>query len=347
MRKTRSLPRVSPKVARINSRRKTPPEAIPFQRGRVKRVAPRQPVAWINRATWLAFTAQQTDAHRVATGGDLWLERFGADLLLSYQSEQGRDLVLDELETRCAAYDFLPARIFGKYLPTQAEQRGAPVLLRGDAKASLETQVMENGIRYGLDFAAGYSAGFFIDQRENRARVRRAQPRRLLNTFSYTCSFSVVGALAGAATVSIDLSRRSLTRGEENFRHNGLAPKTEAHRFIADDVQAVLPRLARRGDRFDVIILDPPTFSRNQDGEPFQVQRDFEKLVVLALDVAAPLAQVLLSVNHSAMRAGDLERIARGALRLRKRSGQFSQTPALPDFPPGAGARTVWLELGN
>ena len=221
------------------------------------------------------------------------------------------------------------------------------MLLRGDAAAPLVTAIVENSIRYGLDFAAGYSAGFFIDQRENRGRVRRGQPRRLLNTFAYTCSFSVTGALAGAETVSIDLSRRSLTRGEENFRHNGLDPGAGAHRFIADDVQAVLPRLARRGDRFDTIILDPPTFSRNQSGEPFQVQRDFEKLVVGALDVAAPQAQVLLSVNHSAMRVTDLEQIARGALRIRGRSGKFTQAPALPDFPPGEGARTVWLELGN
>jgi 23S rRNA (cytosine1962-C5)-methyltransferase len=292
------------------------------------------------------LATRKTDAHRVATGNDLWLERFGPDLLLSYQSERGRDLVLGELDERCAGFGFRPARVFGKYLPTQAEQRAAPVLLRGDASASLETEIIESGIRYGLDFAAGYSAGFFIDQRENRALVRRGRATRLLNTFAYTCSFSVAGALAGAETVSVDLSRRSLTRGEDNFRRNGLDPRA-GHRFIADDVQAVLPRLARRGEKFDTIILDPPTFSRNQAGEAFQVQRDFEKLVALALDVAAPHAQVLLSVNHSAMRVADLEGIARGALRIRGRSGKFSQTPALPDFPSGEGARTVWLELGN
>jgi 23S rRNA (cytosine1962-C5)-methyltransferase len=318
---------------------------MPFQRGRAPRPSPRPP-AWIDRAAWLALAAQKTDAHRVATGTDLWLERFGSDLLLSYQSERGRDAVLAELDERCAAYDFQPARLFGKFLPTQAEQRGAPVLLRGDASAPLETETMETGIRYGLDFAAGYSAGFFIDQRENRARVRRDGPRRLLNTFAYTCSFSVVAALAGAETVSIDLSRRSLTRGEDNFRRNGLDLST-GHRFIADDVQGVLPRLARRGENFDTIVLDPPTFSRNQSGEAFQVQRDFEKLVTLALDVAAPQAQVLLSVNHSAMRVTDLEVISRSALRLRGRSGHFTHTPALLDFPPNEGARTVWLELGN
>jgi len=301
--------------------------------------------AWISREIWNAFAAQGTTAHRLATGPGMWLERFGADLLLSYQTERGREAALAELADRCAVYPFRPARIFGKYLPQQAAERGEPALLRGEAGAPLETEVTEAGVKYGLDFGGGYSAGLFIDQRENRARVRAGRPQRLLNTFAYTCSFSVVAALAGAETVSLDLSRRSLTRGEENFRRNGLDPKA-GHRFLADDVLAVLPRLARRGEKFDWIVLDPPTFSRNQSGEAFQVQRDFEKLVLLALEVASPGAHILLSVNHSEMRVTDLERIARGALRLRSRSGRFDRTPAPPDFPPGEGAKTLWLEVG-
>jgi 23S rRNA (cytosine1962-C5)-methyltransferase len=174
--------------------------------------------------------------------------------------------------------------------------------------------------------------------------LRALKPKRLLNTFAYTCSFSVVAALAGAETVSVDLSRRSLTRGEENFRRNGLDPKT-GHRFIADDVLAVLPRLARRGEKFDAIILDPPTFSRNQAGAAFQVQRDFDRLVALALEVAAPGAKILLSVNHSAMRVADLEWAARAALKLAGRGGRFNSTAPLADFPPGQGAKTVWLEM--
>jgi 23S rRNA G2069 N7-methylase RlmK/C1962 C5-methylase RlmI len=77
------------------------------------------------------------------------------------------------------------------------------------------------------------------------------------------------------------------------------------------------------------------------------VQRDFEKLLLLALEVAMSGAQLLLSVNHSEMRVTDLERIARGALRIHGRSGRFIRPPALPDFPPGEGAKTVWLELGS
>jgi 23S rRNA (cytosine1962-C5)-methyltransferase len=166
----------------------------------------------------------------------------------------------------------------------------------------------------------------------------------MLNTFAYTCSFSVVAARAGGETLSVDLSRRSLTRGEENFRRNGLDPAA-GHRFIADDALAVLPRLARRGEKFDAIILDPPTFSRNQAGAAFQVQRDFDRLVALAIEVAAPGAKILLSVNHSEMRVADLERAGRSALRMQRRSGRFSLVAPLPDFPPGEGAKTIWMEM--
>jgi 23S rRNA (cytosine1962-C5)-methyltransferase len=330
-------------------RPKTPPEAIPFRRGQrpprldiAKRSTPK--LSWISPAVWSALASEGTDAHRLASGPEIWLERFGQDALLSYQTEAGKEALLAEWEPRCASYDYRPHRVFGKYLPQQASERGAPTLLRGVAGDSLETEVGEAGTRYGLDFAGGYSAGLFIDQRANRARLRAWKPKRVLNTFAYTCSFSVVAALAGAETVSVDLSRRSLSRGEGNFQRNGLDPKT-GHRFIADDVLAVLPRLARRGEKFDAIILDPPTFSRNQAGEAFQVQRDFGQLVTLALEVAAPGAKILLSVNHSAMRVADLEWAARTALKVAGMSGRFSAADALADFPAGEGAKTVWLEV--
>jgi len=328
-------------------RSKAPPEAIPFQRGKRAAKPPQArplEIDWISPGTWAALEKEGTDAHRLASGSEMWLERFGADLLLSHQTERGCDIVLEQLDRQCSLYSYRPQRIFGKYLPTHASERGAPVLLRGDASVSMETEVREEGIKFGLDFSAGYSAGFFIDQRLNRVRVRSLAPRRVLNTFAYTCSFSVVAAFVGAETVSVDLSRRSLTRGEDNFKRNGLDPKN-GHRFIADDVLGVMPRLARRGDKFDVIILDPPTFSRNQEGEAFQVQKDFDRLVALALEVAAPSANILLSVNHSAMRIADLEWSARGAMKMADRSGRFIPSTPLPDFPHGHGAKTIWLEV--
>jgi 23S rRNA (cytosine1962-C5)-methyltransferase len=301
-------------------------------------------VDWISADVAARFAQEETNAYRLASGSEMWLERFGPDLLLSHQTERARDALLQDLDQRCSVYDFQPRRVFGKYLPQHASERGAPVLLRGDASLPVETEVQESGVNFGLDFAAGYSAGLFIDQRANRAHVRSFKPKRLLNTFAYTCSFSVVAAISGAETVSVDLSRRSLTRGEDNFKRNGLDPM-QGHRFIADDVLAVLPRLARRGDKFDAIILDPPTFSRNQEGAAFQVQKDFDHLVTLALDVAARGASLLLSVNHSAMRVADLERSARSALKIAGRSGRFRPGAQLPDFPSGHGAKTVWVQI--
>src|SRR6266404_2746412 len=90
----------------------------------------------------------------------------------------------------------------------------------------------------GTDFGTGYSPVLFLEQREKRRYVRHITPKRLLNCFAYTCSFSVSAAYVGAATLNIDLSKKSLARGRENFALNCLP--TIEHRFIADDVRAVL-----------------------------------------------------------------------------------------------------------
>jgi 23S rRNA (cytosine1962-C5)-methyltransferase len=196
---------------------------------------------------------------------------------------------------------------------------------------------------YGIDFSAGYSVGLFIDQRENRRLVRDLAPATLLNCFAYTCSFSVAAATVGAQTVSVDLSRKSLARGRENFALNSVS--TTDHRFIADDVMAVLPRLSRKGEKFDVIILDPPTFSRSHKGRTFQVENDFETLLLAALEVAARDARILLSTNCSTLGDRALEVMGRFCLKASRRAGNFHREPPLPDFPPGAGAATLWLTL--
>jgi len=182
-----------------------------------------------------------------------------------------------------------------------------------------------------------------LDQRENRHYVRHIAPKRRLNCFAYTCSFSVSAAYVGATTLNIDLSKKSLARGRENFALNSLS--TLDHRFIADDVMAVLPRLARRGEKFDVIILDPPTFSRSPGGKTFRVENDFEKLLIDTLELAERDGHVLLSTNCSALREHALEVMARYALKTARRAATFRRSPPPPDFPPGAGASSIWLAL--
>ena len=298
---------------------------------------------WIPAELLAAFEAAQTTAHRLFTSRDAWAERFGAEVLISFKTDAARDLALAGLREWEGRTGFRSARVFGRFLPRQNAERMAPVLLEGAAPAVLTITVTEAGIRYGIDFAAGYSAGLFVDQRANRAFLRRIAPKRLLNTFAYTCSFSVVAALAGAETVSIDLSKKSLERGRENFQWNALG--LEGHRFLADDVLDLLPRLARRGEKFDAIVLDPPTFSRGNRGRRWQVEDGLEDLLLAALELAAPQAAILLSTNCTRLDRRTLENIARFALKTTRRSGSFHQEPPLPDFPRGEGAETLWITL--
>ncbi len=299
---------------------------------------------WITPAQAVAFHGAGTDAHRIFSDSEGWIERLAEDALISHKSDAALDAMRDGLAEWAAANGWQPRRIFGKLLPRQNEDRDAPVLLGGDATQPLTGVVRENGVRYGLDFAAGYSAGLFLDQRMNRAFVRNAAPKRMLNTFAYTCSFSVVAALAGAETVSIDLSKKSLDRGRANFALNEIDPNAN-HKFIADDVLEVLPRLARRGEKFDAIVLDPPTFSRGNKGRRWQVGQHLEELVIAAMELATQRARILVSTNCTTIQFADLERVARFALKFHRRAGDLSREAQPPDFPPGHGARTLWISL--
>jgi 23S rRNA (cytosine1962-C5)-methyltransferase len=298
---------------------------------------------WLDLAVARDFATEKTDAYRLCTKRDGWAERYGADALVSYKTETTRDELLHELEAwaRLAGLSF--ERVFARFLPKQNAERNAPELVSGGAGESLGRTVLERGICYGLDFGAGYSAGLFLDQRENRQFVRRAAPRNTLNCFAYTCSFSVVAALGGGATLSIDLSRKSLERGRDNIMLNRLA--TDQHRFLADDVMRVLPRLARKGELFDCIILDPPTFSRSRTGKAWQVEADFEKLLLAALEVATRDAKILLSTNCTRLNERALEVMARFCLKATRRAGNFVRSLPLPDFPPGVGASSLWLTV--
>src|SRR5947208_5924674 len=299
--------------------------------------------AWINSALLRDFQAEGTDSHRLCTMEDGWVERFGRDVLLSFKRVLTRERLLAELQPWAGSAGFQFRRIFARFVPRKSEQREPPRLIFGDPGQNLQTIATERHLKFGIDFGAGYSVGFFVDQRENRRHVRHIAPKRLLNCFAYTCSFSVRAACAGASTLNVDLSKKSLARGRENFALNSLP--TIDHRFIADDVMAVLPRLARKGEKFDVIILDPATFSRSPGGKSFHVESDFEKLLVDALELAERDGHVLLSTNCSTLREHALEVMARYGLKAARRAAMFHRQPPLPDFPPGAGASSIWLTL--
>jgi 23S rRNA (cytosine1962-C5)-methyltransferase len=300
-------------------------------------------MGWVDPGLLRDFQSEGTDSHRLCTIEDGWVERFGSDVLISFKSVLARQQLLEELQTWADSIGFQVRRVFARFIPTKSERRESPALMVGNPGESLQAVATEWCLRFGLDFATGYSPGLFLDQRENRRYVRHIAPRRLLNCFAYTCSFSVYAACSGASTLNIDLSKKYLARGRENFALNNLP--TIDHRFITDEVRSVLRRLARRGEKFDAIILDPPTFSRSPEGKTFQVQHDFESLLISALAVAERDAHVLVSTNCSVLSERALEVMARYCLKETRRAATFHRPLPLPDFPPRSGASSVWLAL--
>ncbi len=184
--------------------------------------------------------------------------------------------------------------IFLKHLDRDNKQ--APAQIAGP---SVENQfiIQENGVSYIMDMAAGYSQGLFLDQRDNRREVmdRCREGMTLLNTFSYTGGFSLCAALAGAQTTTLDLARPCLDWCKQNMQLNNIDPA--AHYFCKGDTLHWLERFSRQKRRFDGIILDPPTFSRDEKGRIWRAERDYGMLVSMALSCLSNDGWILCTSN--------------------------------------------------
>jgi 23S rRNA (cytosine1962-C5)-methyltransferase len=207
-------------------------------------------------------------------------------------------------------------------------------------------EIVENGLKFLVSLDAGYSTGLFLDQRENRRRLLTSDLRgkTVLNTFAYTCAFSVAAARTGAVVTSLDLSKRYLDWGRDNFRLNGINP--DAHDFIYGDCFDWLARLAKKSRSYDVVLLDPPTFSKAKKGRPFSAEKDYAKLVALAEPLVKPGGKLFCSTNARSLAPQRfLEAIQRGAPRARRM--EFATQPF--DFRVASGEKpylkTVWAEL--
>lgn len=293
---------------------------------------------WTDRSFSAGLFTDQTNVGGIATWESGKIERYGANVLISYATDSIPPEVLEDLDDWLEMAGLTIERVYAKRLVVGPGKDDAPTLIRGASDDGLVSLVRELGLSYEVDFRGGYSCGLFLDQRANRQRLRERNPARVLNTFAYTCSFSVAAASAGAQTVSLDIAKAALERGRRNFTHNGLS--LEGHRFIADDVLDVFPRLVRRGEKFDAIILDPPTFSRGRSGRPFRVERDMLVLIDLAVQCAAPHAAILLSTNCTSLGLSELRRL--GAAVVPR--ARFNSVDALPDLPQHT-ASTLWMEL--
>jgi 23S rRNA (cytosine1962-C5)-methyltransferase len=262
---------------------------------------------------------------------EIWIDAYAGRWVVSTPQARPPHEVLTWLRDRgVAAY----ARRLDQH------QKESPVHLCGPA-VDAPFEMLENGLRFEISFHSGYSQGIFLDQRDNRAEVRSrmAQGLRLLNTFAYTGAFSVAAAAAGAETTTLDLSQPYLDWARRNFQLNGIDPATQ--HFCKGDTFHWLRRFAKQGRRFDGIVLDPPTFSRDENGRVFRVERDFGELAALAASVLAPGGFLLCCTNCRTLTPGMFERQVVAAL---DRPMRARHAPMPVDFTAVPYLKSLWLE---
>jgi 23S rRNA (cytosine1962-C5)-methyltransferase len=206
-------------------------------------------------------------------------------------------------------------------------------LLLAGTPASQPLTVRENGLNFLVSLERGLNTGLFLDQRKNRRDLMaRVQGKRLLNLFAYTGAFSVAAVAAGARLVtSVDASPGYTEWAKANFGANRLNPKR--HEFIVGDCLDVLAEMARQEKLYDIILMDPPSFSTTAKSR-FTTRGGTSELVAAALPLLADGGLLIASSNHQKVEVTDyLKELRRGALQANSELRVISLFGQPEDFP--------------
>jgi 23S rRNA (cytosine1962-C5)-methyltransferase len=203
-------------------------------------------------------------------------------------------------------------------------------------------EILENGLKFGVDILAGQKTGFYVDQRFNRQRVARlCAGREVLNCFCYTGAFSVAALASGAAQVtSLDSSQEALDQAARNVSLNGL--DAARHTLMNGDVFKELRTFRDRARSFDMIILDPPKFAPTA-AQAEKAARGYKDINLLAFKLLRP-GGILATFSCSGGISADLfQKIVAGAAldagvdaRIVAQLNQGADHPVALNFPEGA-----------
>lgn len=220
----------------------------------------------------------------------------------------------------------------------------AALAYRGDPPA--EIVITEDEARFAVDVRAGQKTGFFLDQRENRRLIRRhAAGATVLNVFSYTGGFSLHALLGGASRVtSVDVAAPAIRGLERNLALSELAGA--AHEGVVADAFELLARAAAQGRRWDLVIVDPPSFAPSERARPAALAA-YRKLAAAALAVVEPGGRFALASCSSHVAELDLLEAVSGLATLRARAiaGAASDHPVLPAFPEGRYLKFLFFDV--
>ena len=195
-----------------------------------------------------------------------------------------------------------------------------------------KVQIMENGVKYIVDVEDGQKTGFFLDQKYNRLSIHKiCQGMDVLDCFTHTGSFALNAGIAGAKSVlGIDASQLAVDQATENAKLNGLQ---DVVKFQCEDVFELLPRLEAEGRKFDVIILDPPAFtkSRNSVKNAVKGYREINLRAMKLLKDGGFLATC--SCSHFMTYELFTQTIGQAAKNVHKRLRQVEYRHQAPDHP--------------
>lgn len=223
-------------------------------------------------------------------------------------------------------------------------------VLAGDAPPATLI-VDENGVRYHVDVPHGHKTGFYVDQRDNRALVAQyAAGRDVLNCFCYTGGFSLAALKGGAQrVVSIDSSGDALALAQQNVAANGFDAARAS--WLDADAFKTLRRLVDEGERFDLIVLDPPKFAPNRDSVE-RAARAYKDINLSGFKLLRPGGLLFTYSCSGAIDAELFQKIVAGAAadakvdaRILKRLGAGVDHPLLAAFPEGEYLKGLLLQI--
>ena len=328
----------SPIRVRILHRGKPTPVDAAFFASRVEELA--------SLRASLFGCAGATNAYRLVNGENegfpgLVADRYAETLVVKLYTPAWLPHLRDVLQplTRASTAERVVLR-WSRNAALAAEKVGLPdgSLVHGP---ELEGPVLfrENGLRFECDPRRGQKTGFFLDQRDNRARVEAmSEGKDVLNVFSYTGGFSLYAARGGAKTVvSLDAAEPALQAARRNFELNRAVPGVArtGHEIIAADAFQTLGELAAAGRDFDLVVVDPPSFANRQADEE-RALTVYARLTRLALAVLRPGGDLVLASCSARVTADDFFACVLDAARRAGRPlDEIERTAHPADHPVG------------
>lgn len=300
------------------------------------------------------YHSRHTSAFRVFNGegdgiGGLTIDYFDEYYLLTWYSKgiyTFKDYIIKALRALVS--------VDGIYEKKRFEENG--MVVDEDSyvwgrKAPEPLIVKENDVNFAIYLNDGAMVGVFLDQKDVRKSIKEkySKGKTVLNTFSYTGAFSMAAAKGGAVTTSVDLASRSLEKTRENFKINGIDYNN--HNIIVEDIFLYFKRAAKENLKFDVVILDPPSFATSKDNK-FSAAKDYTNLVKSAIALTEEGGIIVASTNCATFNMKKFKKFIDTAFKDCKREYEILEEHMLPadfsvtdKFPEGNYLKVVFVRM--